>query len=253
LKNTIKDFDQFKEEHANAVTQALRNRSEEMGSLQNRLLEAEGSIDAYKKEAEHAASKQALEAEFPDFFADLPEDDAGGASEVPIQGDSFRYQLAQLILKKGAPPAGEKQLKYDTKQVSEKPSMFTAEVSSPHFGKSYEGDPSKSKKGAEDNAALKALEAEFAGDFDPNSSPTTSLARAKQGKKRKAESDNQVDTDPRQQLIHSLQIFAQWSSGMGDTLSSQVPFPTPWVSLLIALSSKIAQELMPSACWTCSL
>jgi len=54
LKTTIKEFEQTKEEHANAISKALRNRSEEMVSMQNRLLEVEGQIESFKTDAEHA-------------------------------------------------------------------------------------------------------------------------------------------------------------------------------------------------------
>merc|ERR1711904_535677 len=40
LMKTIKEFDQVKEEHANAISQAERHRCEEMRDLQNRVLEA---------------------------------------------------------------------------------------------------------------------------------------------------------------------------------------------------------------------
>lgn len=56
VMKTIKEFEQTKEEHGNAVSQALRSRSEEMGDLQNRLLEAEGQIDSYKREAEQSTT-----------------------------------------------------------------------------------------------------------------------------------------------------------------------------------------------------
>merc|ERR1719263_97931 len=101
-------------------------------------------------------------------------------------------------------------IKYETEQVEEKPVSYRSTVSSDKFQTTYTGEPSNSKKLAEDSAAMAALEAEFPEDFKWSQLPKTfrGLKKAKKnnrGEKRQAEGQN---IDPKSRLNNAMSLLS---------------------------------------------
>merc|ERR1719333_655468 len=55
VKKNIKESEQMKEEHSNAVSQALRHRHEEIVDLQNQLIEAKAKVEAFNMDIQQAS------------------------------------------------------------------------------------------------------------------------------------------------------------------------------------------------------
>lgn len=55
VKKNIKESEQMKEEHSNAVSQALRHRHEEIVDLQNQLIEAKAKVEAFSMDIQQAS------------------------------------------------------------------------------------------------------------------------------------------------------------------------------------------------------
>lgn len=142
---------------------------------------AEGST---QKHAQENAAKAALLAEFPTFFKEADQAVVSVQKVKPTGGDApsseadhgkklvpWKSQLLEAYSRKhGSVTKGV--VNWATEKA-EDPRYFVSTVSSDNFGSSYEGAPGLSKRFAEDNAALKAMEAEFPEAFKASQAPKT--------------------------------------------------------------------------------
>jgi len=111
-----------------------------------------------KKDAEDAAIQKAVRAEFPTFAAQA--DKAAKSQQASGQGGERSANVLRTALARKTHSSDKGDITFTVVESSQ--NLYTCTVTSPHFAEEYVGDESVGKKGAEDSAAMKALQAEFA-------------------------------------------------------------------------------------------
>jgi hypothetical protein len=172
--------------------------------------------------------------EFPSFYTEAEayhESQAKAAewaADSPAQDPSrkllpWRSQLQEAFARKYK-TITKGAISYECVKSDEDPRHFVATVSSAQFATSYTGAPGLGMKFAQDNAAVKAMEAEFPEDFKASSTPKTNKGFKAAKRKAAKEADEPggekrkgvMNEDPKSALNHAMMTMHDGPLAKGD-------------------------------------
>jgi len=167
------------------------------------------------KAAQDAAAKAAVKAEFPTFFKEAQKVAKQTPSKEAVEMADpaatkllpWRCQLNQAYARKHKTMV-KNSIAYETSQVEPPKNTFVSSVSSENFKQAYTGESASSKRFAEDNAAMVAMEAEFPADYKASQAPKTEKGWRRNKRKEKEEVG---EKDAKVKLNHSMMQLLQGS------------------------------------------
>lgn len=171
---------------------------------------------ASPKVAQDAAAKAAVKAEFPTFFKEaqkvekhsIPSKEAVQVVDpAATRLLPWRSQLNQAYSRKHKGMVTNS-IAYETSEIDATKHSFVSTVSSENFQEAYTGESASSKRYAEDNAAMVAMQAEFPADYKASEAPTTEKGW-RRNKRKEKEDVSKNEQDGKTRLNHSMMLLMQ--------------------------------------------